>query len=495
MIDRRGRTYIRDNGNNGNVITRACILPIHAETFPGSDVWTAAINLEPQRITTGGNDGWRIIDGGFHFALGQPAGRTGDGWVGFGGRGGRNWLFSRLQGVGYIHGPTRTWRDLGGPPTYNRNNLSTQAVRPMGFGGETFRRKGQVLWADLWPALPAGRIDLELVVFGHKLKEFIRVNAAARNWIATNRPPLTPLNETWFGFLWEVDWSNIPQIWQGTQIGSGDDFNDAAGQIELRTELGERLGLILPGDAWVDGARRANAPDILTRRRPVIQRFFSGNRMFIGIRCDHLAAMVPGDLIIDPPQTTDTATGADDGFEDSANNWQGGGPDNYLAGDVDNNVGLRFALSAMDANTVTAATITWDWGSDQGNTGVFNWTLRARDVADAPAYSNSSLPSADVAAGTTANVGDSQTGNPTASAADTSPDLSTIFQELVDSYGDTINNVRISWDAVTADGDYLSVGDAEAGGTVVDPAISVTQSGGGGGSTPAFRLSLLGAGR
>jgi hypothetical protein len=327
------------------------------------------------------------------------------------------------------------------------------------------------------------------------MKEFIRVNQASRDWIRINRPPLTPLSETWFGFLWDLDLGDIPEIWQGRVIGRGDDFEDTAGQIELRDALSRRLGIIVPGNCWIDGARRADAPDELTRRRPVIQRFWNGDRFFIGIRCDHLANMVAGDLIIDPPQATDTAVLGDDGFEDSSNNWQSGGPDNYLAGDADNNVGMRFGLSAMTANTVTASTITWDWGSDQSNTGSFSWTLRARDVADAPAYSNSSLPSSDVAAGTTANVVDSQTNNPTASASDTSPSLNSIFQELVDSYGDTINNVRISWDAVTADGDYLAVGDAEAGGTIVDPSVSVTQDAGGGGGSPVFRLSLLRVGR
>ena len=490
MIDRRGRTYVRDNAN-GLITTRAGILPIHAETSPGSGIFTAAIDLTPERITTGGNDGWRINSNGWHFALGQPAGRVGDGWIGFGGRGGQHWMFSRLQGVGYLHGPTRTWRDLGGPPTYNRANLSSGQVRPFQFGGETFSRKALATWSDLWPALPAGQIDLELAIRGHGLKEFIRVNQAARAWISANRPPLTPLNETWFGFQWELDLADIPEIWQGRLIGRGDDFEDTNGNIELRDGISRTLGFIVPGNCWIDGARRVITPNELQRRRPAIQRFWNGDRFFIGIRADHLASMAAGDLIIDPPQTTDTATGADDGYEGSDNVWYSNQADNYLAGSVDNNVGMRFALSAMTAETVTASAITFDWGSDQGNTGTFNWTLIARDVADAPAYGNTSLPSSDVAAGTTATVGDSQSGNPTASSSDTSPSLNTIFQELVDSYGDTINNVRISWDAVTADGDYLSVGDAEAGGTIVDPSISVSQSAGGGGGTSIVRQMLM----
>lgn len=490
MIDRRGRTFARFNDGAGSVTTRAGILPIHAETAPGSDIWTAPIDLRPQRVTTGGNDGWFITDNGFSFALGSPAGKVGDGWIGYGGRRGQNWFWSRLQGVGYLHGPTRTWRDLGGTPSFNRANVTAERIRPPTFGGETFSRKALVTWTDLWPALPVGRIDLELAIRGHGIKEFIRVDAAARTWLQLNRPPLTPLAETWFGFLWEADLADIPELWRGTQIGRGDDFDDFAGPIEMRDVLARSLGFIKPGQCWIQGGRRSDG----TISHPAIQRFWNGDRFFIGIRCDRLASMVAGDLIIDPPQTTDTATGADDGFEDSANFWQSGGPDNYLAGDLDNNVGLRFQMSAMTGDAVTASAITWDWGSDQNNTGTFDWNLRARDVADAPAYSNTSLPSADVAAGTTANVNDSQVGNPTVSASDTSPSLNSIIQELLDSYGDTINNLRISWDAVTADGDYLSVGDAEAGGTIVDPSLSVTQAAGG--ATPPLRhMLLLGVGR
>jgi hypothetical protein len=143
---------------------------------------------------------------------GQPAGKANDGWVGFGGRQGAHWFQFRLHRVGYMHWPTRTWEDIGGAPSYNRPKLTreTQSIT-VGPNADSVNVAVVANWSDLWGTPAGGDISVRWVAGGTGFKEEITLNQAGREWIASNRPPATPLTETWFGCVFQLDWSDVPK--------------------------------------------------------------------------------------------------------------------------------------------------------------------------------------------------------------------------------------------------------------------------------------------
>lgn len=500
-IDRRTKTSARDNDGRGWFRTRASTLPIHAETAPGSDIWTQPIDMRPTRITTGGNDLWVVRDNNFGFGIGQPNGRS-DGWILWEPRQRQYVVSSRLQQVGYLHWPTRAFRDLGGTPTYARSNLSASRITAKQVGGETFSRKARAEWTDLWPALPQGRIDLELVVTGSGLKENIRITDAARQWITVNRPPLTPLNETYFGFTFEIDWGTVKDFLIGQNVrGLGEDVLDQE-VIQIRGTNDEALGFVTPAECWVD---RNTSPDFPDRtgpggvrrpsnyaprwRNPVVRRFFVDNgtpMMFVGVRTNLLNQMASGDLIIDPPQTTDTATGNDDGYDENGSTWRDTGSSNILylwwdgnvVGTNFNSPGFRFDLSAMNTDSVTTATLTVVAGGDD-SLGSIDFRLAADDVANAAAFANGDMTSDFMGATadnrTTANANETGVATWPGNGVDRTFDVTSVISELVTSYGESVNNVRLGFQIDNnPDADFVSIWDSNNG-SEDDPDISVTQ--------------------
>ncbi len=71
--------------NDSVRIYSSSIAPIH---YDSSGVMNE-LNFNPGRVNNTQLDGWLITQAGWHFALGQPSGKS-DGWVGFGGQRGRD---------------------------------------------------------------------------------------------------------------------------------------------------------------------------------------------------------------------------------------------------------------------------------------------------------------------------------------------------------------------------------------------------------------------
>lgn len=300
LIGRRGRR-VRHYLNNlppGQAQGHFYGSDLHYEAAKDSGIYNTPIDTRPQRVTTAEFDGWRCTAAGWHYTLGQPTDKGSDGWVGFGGRQGEHWLLSRLVRVGYLHWTSRTWTNIGGAPTYDRANLSqTQGYNDVGPEGETERiyTSASATWANLW-AFGAGYVGITWRVGGDGLKEDVHIDAAAREWIAANAPPLSPPTQTWFGFLFRLDLSDIPKwVKDGVEQDSGGDFEATTG-VEIRNALDRVLAFLPLSHVF------ASEGSAELRKRLWLDG--DGNHyLLIGVRCDTLAALPPGDLDFDPSLT------------------------------------------------------------------------------------------------------------------------------------------------------------------------------------------------
>ncbi len=337
---------------------------VHYPTALDSGVYDAECSFSSRRVVNAQFDGWRATQCGWHYALGQPAGEA-DGWVGFGGRQGQNWFLFRLARVGYLHGPTRAWEDLGGPPNYDRANLqSSVQTMTLGYSGP-LTVGATATWSDLWTTPGGGSLNVTWRTSGDGLKEEVVINQAAREWLAANRPPSTPAAQTWFGFVFQLNWSDIPKvILRGLERDRGADFL-ADGTLELRDALDRLLAFMPVSDLIVR--------DGLTETRvPLQSRLWldgDGNHyLLLGLRLPDMVGLPSGDLIFDPTIDEQVGASADDG------RWRTPAPfysavESALYAGSDFNVWARFTTVAVpEASTIDVAylSVTGDVSANDG---------------------------------------------------------------------------------------------------------------------------------
>jgi len=406
---------------------------------PDSEVYDTEVDCSPVRVDNAQLDGWRVTQAGWHYALGKPGNKPTDGWVGFGGREGQHWFKFRLLRVGYLHWPTRGWDDIGGAPNYDRANLSQQTgTLTLGPEGSeiSINVESVAKWEHLWQTPGGGDLSAQWQANGDRLKEKIIVNQAAREWVRDNRPPGTPIDETYFGFVFKLDWSNIPKVLRNGVLQDIDgDFADDEHSIELRDALDRLLAFLPVGTVKVPQIKPVPG-------QPLRRRFWKdadGNHyLLIGVRCDVLAGMEPGDLIFDPTVDKTVNAGGDDGYRytgtDGFSSVETYGMIGYendpgyyhchaffrwtgvtIAGTIETSY-----IDIYDANT---------WGQDQNDRKV--WGVDE----DNPAAPTSA---AEFDADTLTTAGVDWDGDWAVSQYNRSPSLNTVFQELVDSY--TISN-------------------------------------------------------
>lgn len=274
----------------------------------------ANVDMTPVRDTAGGNDGWRVTQNGWHFFLGRPTGKGTDGWVGFGGRQGERWIYQRLVRAGYLEYTGRAWDDIGGAPNYARANLSSSAksvtVGPAG-AQLSLNVAAGASWRNIWTTPGGGELYLSWTVEGRHLKEDVVLNAAARTWIAANRPPATAPATTYFGFVFQLDASDIPRVLKGgvqqDMEGDFDDDNGASG-IDLRN-AGNAIVGFLPVSVAFSQDRRTS---VKLRKR--IWKDGDGNLyLLVGAKVADLNGLPAGDVIFDPTITAqpDATSGVD----------------------------------------------------------------------------------------------------------------------------------------------------------------------------------------
>jgi len=339
MIERRlsySKTW--DLGRRKRLTENICGTPLHMAD--GDDV-----DFRPARANNAALDGWRITQGNWHYALGKPGDKATDGWVGFGGLAGRNWFKWRLLKLGYLHWPTRAWQDIGGAPTYDRADLN-HVYKPVTFGPEGAKvdcyPTSVVTWANIWSIAGTG-IDIRWLLDGRQLREKVAIPQTSRDWIQANRPPGTPIAETYFGFVFELDASDIPRWWRaGFPLDSSGD-NDVTGPLEMRTALNEILAVMPISTASVTGVEGSE--------RQIRKRLWrDGSRLYLllGLPVATVMKMPQGELVFDPTvdesvgQSSDDCVRTDSYFSLTSEEWS---PDRTTAG---REFGARFQTVAID---------------------------------------------------------------------------------------------------------------------------------------------------
>lgn len=288
---------------------------LHYPTVLDSEVLDGEVDFTFEHVTAGGRDLYRTVVAGWHYALGRDV--TGifagvDGTVGFGGRQGAHWLKFRLARVGYLHWPTRNWEGIGGGSTYNRAYLNYE-VDALSIGPEdaqtTLNVGGLATWDNIWNTPDDGAIDVSWRVDERQLKEEIEVNQAAREWIAANLPPLTPADETWLSFIFQLDISDIPRwVIAGILQDPDGDFTDDDGDIEIRDAL-DRLLAFMPASIAFSEPDENGKRDIVRLRKRIWRDGDGNHYLLVGARVDQLNAMRAGAIVFDP--TFETQPGSE----------------------------------------------------------------------------------------------------------------------------------------------------------------------------------------
>jgi hypothetical protein len=425
------RTY-QDADLDAHRAWNGCLAPIHYPSQLDSDRYDVPLHLEPQRVDNSKFDGWTVAQNGWHYALGAPAGAA-DGWVGFGGRQGAHWFLFRLARVGYLHNPSRSWQDIGGPPNYDRANLTYLTHQTTIGPDETpITNATSIAWTDIWTTPNAGSLSLQWRIDGHQLKEDVIINQAGREWLQANQPPATPLSETFFGFVFQLNWTDVPNIHLGEIIvDPNSDFNDDTAEPELRDAADKLLGF-LPL-SWVRTPLQAPAAPDAVRLRKRFWKDQDGNHyLLVGVRCDDLLLMHPGPLFFDPTVDTQIAATANDGRRYTGTNGFDTANDQAIGylNDVccyHMHAFLRWPSVTLGGTINTSYIQCYGAATQTGSP-----TLKVYGVDEDNPAAPTSAAEFDADPLTTAAVDWDALWN--VGSWNQSPSLNTVFQELVDSY-------------------------------------------------------------
>lgn len=304
LVGSRGKSHIvyRDDATGVNRFVQFAGTRIHRSDGARAD-------MTASRRNDGVLDGWEVIGADWHFRIGTPAGKATDGWIGYGGRGGERWIYSRLVRFAYVHWPTRSVQAIGGAPSFLRGKLSSSSeVVDLGIPGESVVAGHVVEWRDMWNTPGAGEVWARWVADGKGLKEEVVVNAAARGWIQANIPPATNPADTYLCMIFDMDLPAGGRLVKGSADQDLDgDFEDDGGIMDIRNMNGDLLGF-MPSDFAYSGDRMSRVP---LRKR--IWKDGDGHRyMAVGAKVGDLAGL-SGDLIFDPTFTSqpDATDGVD----------------------------------------------------------------------------------------------------------------------------------------------------------------------------------------
>jgi hypothetical protein len=456
LRNQRSRTY-QDNTNPLKRAWSGTLAALHYESQLDSDVYDAEVNMTPIRVDNPVFDGWHITTNGWYYALGKDLANHGeqDGWTGFGGRQGAHWFKFRLLRAGYLHWPTRVWDDVGGAPTYDRTNLSQQInTTTIGPNDDEIPVQTVATWSGIWATPGNGNLSVRWSANADQLKEEITVNQVSREWIEANRPPSTPLPETYFGFVFRLDWSDIPSVYRAGLLQNIDsDFTDDGENIELRDGLNRLLAFMPLSQVIVPN----EDPD-LEERRPLRKRFYKDGDdyyLLVGIRCDTLAGLPAGDLVFDPTVDKQVGASGDDGIRHSGDwGFSNTFSDAYLGyrdsdGEYQCNNFFRWTGVTLEGTITTSYIELKQY--ETYHTGTMEVKIYGVDEDNPAAPTSAAEFDADPL--TTVSVDwDEEFANENA-IFEQSPSLNTILQELVNSY--TISNdaimLQIKNDGPTAD--------------------------------------------
>ena len=463
------REVMPDGSRRGYVTTTLGIM--NYESISDSGVFDTLIDTTLNRITNSQLDGYSMTEAGWHYAVqtidptlstAQPNSQSPLGTIGFGGRQGQNWFKFRLSNIGYIHWPTRTLDGIGGAPDYSSELTIDKITRNIGKNPEVPNEiqttATNINWGNIWTTPCGGEVSIRWGMKAGKMKEEIVLNQAAREWIQINRPPTTPANETYFGFRFELDVSDIPKVWREgiLQDWNSADFDDDSGPIQLTDNL-DRLLAFMPLDSVYVRGKGGN--------RPLRKRFFRENNqnyLYVGVRVDQLIGLLPGDLIFDPSMGQENiAANADDGHEAYTGEFYitPAFSDSIFMGLYNNNVnygGFRFTPNLPQGASLTGGGSEYaslriygtDYAASWRLTGTPSLIIRGDDQDNAGAWGNGYVENRPGGTGftaTTANFPFTITTDPGSGGEFQDPtsgdlDVASIIEEIVGRAGWSANN-------------------------------------------------------
>lgn len=353
LLDKRTQTakHWHNNDSGQNRFEQIIRTPLHYSSLdPDGAIYDATVDLDMQRVQPSDghpyiSDGWIAEVCNTHYGLGIPQGKSGDGWVGIAGRQGEHRLWYRVVRIGYIHWPTLNWQGLGNTsgtqdinPSYSRTNLSRELLQvtlgpdelPVSVNVGTI-----ITWDNIWTTPGGGSVSYKIYIDGLHIRHDIYLNQIARNWIANNRPPLTPTNETYFSFVLQLDPSGIPKwvkmLFDGSEQEQNidGDFNDSDGYIELRNSF-DKLLAFMP----IDYALSDPDGEIQERIRLSKRLYKYGNNYYllVGARTDQLNTLPAGGILFDPSFSSQPdETSSKDTRTDSTKPTTNYGTNDYLA--------------------------------------------------------------------------------------------------------------------------------------------------------------------
>lgn len=451
MRNEFSKTFVNPDGT---ITTQALMGPVNYKDESGN--WEE-IDALPLRVTDETFDGWEVTRNTFHFRVGRRNGE--DGWIGYGGKNGKDWFWFRLENYGYMDWDTKQLTNLSLSPEYRRERLSIGAESLEDADGGMQNIEGSVHWDDLWSGISA-----RWVVDGGRLKEEVVLDAPARERLITS-----PDGQTHFGFIFEADWNDVARIISKEKtIDVNSDFelsqdSGVGSSAALQDDVGDFLGFLPLDIVYVEGAaRRSPIPSRIT----LDKWFFDDengvygtpgkNYLFVGAPVSELQGLQEGNLVFDPSVQVDVDDDARDAFSEgnvyrlnpTAATFDamyfGYAPGDFTPGNLD--PGFIFLSTIPQGASVSVCTVRVVNGADNNGTVVGSWY--GYDVDSVANFSaGESGRVSDHATRTASSVSDNFAG----AGNHTSPDLSTPCDAVVNRAGFT-GTLGLTWRNTSASG-------------------------------------------
>lgn len=378
-----------------------------------------------------------------------------------------------LEETGWFTEATQEFAVFSEQPTYDPAQIkSTEYKRQIGPDLQTLQT--DVIWHSIWDGL-----DLLWKVSSLGVQEKIIVSKEYRA-----RFEQTQTKDTdWMAFKFAVELPPDTQAKLKTALRESDQkilSEDAWGLYGLN----EELLAFLPADyAYVDTVSATGHPQRRHWAKLERQLLFTEEKTWIvvGLPTHDLQSMPEGDIIFDP--TWQISSTAHDAYSQEAGPWSeittpaGSiygkfylGIDQYTSSTAYWDGGWKFVTSIPQGSTVTAATIALQDNGDNAGSITGDWY--GYDVDSVTNFTSDSHRVSDHHTRTTASVAHDYSAN---TGTITSPDLSTILQEIVDrsSYG---GDIGLTYRSDTAVGDnwqsWIDYSDNSANAAVLDVTYS-----------------------
>jgi len=464
--DRHSKVW-EDDQIPGRKWISSSMVPLHHESVLDSGNFDTENDFMLNPVNNSRLNGYLMNRNGFHVTVQTTPARgaqSPQGTLSFGGRKGQHWISLRPESLGYFDWDSRVYTDISNAPDFGDLNTEIHTA-DFAKGGPNIRlnRGFTGTWSNVWTTPGGGAVDWIFNANSIELKQDLIINQAARDYYQAQG------NDGYFGVRYELTWRDIPRV-LADRIERNTQDDDFEGDfVELEDADLNRLGVILPGAIYV----RNRGGRVRVRKR--LYKEQGTWYLFLGALSSEIANLLPGDLIIDPPITTEAVgINSDDAHENNigaiglsgyANRLYMG---DYSSGNNSNmQSGFRFQTVPIDnAATVNSASVTlYRTGlsgtpelrvhcQDADNAGTFTTTtndISGRAVTTGVLWNTTTTP----------NLG---TGN---NQDITSTDLASDVQTVVNRAGWASNNslVVIIRDVNTAGFDYLTVEDFNSANT------------------------------